>query len=77
MSRLNCLSCAVFVTALLAGCASTQTARTSDKTLMQRQTQVDEEYVGYVNTVAKQRGTRVVWVNPPTRTVVTPIAAAH
>lgn len=77
MSRLNCFSCAAFLTALLAGCASTQTARTSDAPLMQRQTQVDEEYVGYVNTVAKQRGTRVVWVNPPKKTVMTPIAATH
>lgn len=77
MSRLNCLACALFLTVSLVGCASTQTARTSDAPLMQRQTQVDEDYVGYVNTVAKQRGTRVVWVNPPKKTVITPIAAVH
>ena len=75
MSRPNSLSCAVFLTVLLSGCASTQTARMSDKTLMQRQTDVDEVYVGYVNAIAKQRGTAVMWVNPPKKRMSGPIAA--
>ncbi|WP_155944728.1 hypothetical protein [Pseudoxanthomonas sp. Root630] len=77
MSRLNCLSCAVFLTVLLSACASTQTARSSDKTLMQRQTDVDEVYVGYVNTVAKLRGTRVMWVHLPKKKAPETIAAAR
>ena len=36
-----------------------------------------ERYVAYVDGVAKQRGTRVVWVNPPKRTVIKPIASAN
>ena len=30
---------------------------------------VDEEYVQTVNHIAKKRGLRVVWVNPPTKKV--------
>jgi hypothetical protein len=75
MSRLNCFTCALFLVAVLSGCASTQTARSSDKTLIQRQTDIDEVYVGYVNTIAKQRGTEVMWVNPPKKRVSSPIAS--
>ncbi len=75
MRRLNYLSCAFFLTVSLVGCASTQTARTSDKTLMQLQTDVDEVYVGYVNAIARQRGTEVMWVNPPKKRMSGPIAA--
>jgi len=76
MSRLSSFACIVFATGLLSGCASTQTANTQYKSMM-RQTQIDQEYVGYVNAIAKQRGTRVVWVNPPEKDVPAPIAAIH
>ena len=48
-----------------------------DAPLMQRETQIDQVYVAYVDGVAKQRGTRVVWVNPPKRTVIKPIASTN
>jgi len=76
MKRLSLLCCTLLVAALSAGCASTQSAM-QDAPLMQRETQVDKVYVHYVDAVAKQRGTRVLWVNPPKRTVVTPIASAN
>jgi hypothetical protein len=44
---------------------------------MQRATEVDTLYVGYVDAFAKRRGTRVLWVNPPKKTVMTPIASAN
>lgn len=77
MSRSIIVGCMVVLAGSLAGCASTQTARAPDRPPMQRETQVDAQYVGYVNTVAKQRGTRVVWVNPPTKTFVKPIASVN
>lgn len=76
MKRFSLVCCALLVAALSAGCASTQSVM-RDAPLMQRDSQVDKVYVHYVDTVAKQRGTRVVWVNPPTKTVVKPIASAN
>lgn len=76
MKRLSLLCCALVLAALSTGCASTQSAM-HDKPLMQRDTEVDKVYVTYVDNVAKQRGTRVFWVNPPKRTVVKPIASAN
>ncbi len=77
MSRFILMGCMVVLVGSLAGCASTQTAGSPGKTLMQRETQVDEQYVGLVNTIAKQRGTRVIWVNPPKKTVFKSIASAN
>ncbi|WP_448673020.1 hypothetical protein [Pseudoxanthomonas mexicana] len=75
MSRLNVLVVVLSVS-LVSGCASTRTAVAPDSpTWAPRQTQVDERYVSYVNALAKQRGTRVYWVNPPVKTVTGPIAA--
>ena len=76
MKLFSLVCCALLVATLSVGCASTQSAML-DAPLMQRDTHVDKVYVHYVDTVAKQRGTRVVWVNPPTRTVVKPIASAN
>ena len=76
MIRLSSLACAAFLISLLAGCASTQTADTQPRSMM-RVTQVDQAYVGYVNAIAKQRGTRVLWVNPPMKEVPMQVATAH
>ncbi|KAF1726868.1 hypothetical protein [Pseudoxanthomonas japonensis] len=76
MKRSSFLCIALVIAGSLAGCASTQSAR-QDKPLMQRATEVDVLYVGYVDAFAKRRGTRVVWVNPPKKTVVTPIASTN
>lgn len=75
MSRLTVLVVVLSVS-IVSGCASTRTAVTPNApTWAPRQTQVDERYVSYVNALAKQRGTRVYWVNPPLKTVTGPIAA--
>lgn len=75
MRRLSVLVLVLSISAA-AGCASTPTAAAPDApTWTPRQTQVDERYVSYVNAVAKQRGTRVYWVNPPTKTQMQPVAA--
>ena len=64
---------------LLVGCASTKTAyreappqhRASGFSM-----EVDERYVTLVENIAKQRGTRVMWVNKPVKRVNT-VAAAN
>jgi hypothetical protein len=64
---------------LLVGCASTKTAY-RDVPPHQRSagftTAVDERYVFLVENIAKQRGTRVMWVNKPVKRVNT-VAAAN
>ena len=63
---------------LLAGCASTKTAY-RDAPPQQRSAgfsmEVDERYVTLVENIAKQRGTRVMWVNKPVKRVNTVAAA--
>lgn len=76
MKRLSLPCCALVLAALSSGCASTQSAM-HDRSLMQRDTEIDKVYVNYVNTVAKQRGTRVYWINPPKRTVIKSVASAN
>ena len=76
MKRLSLVCGTLLLAALSAGCTSTQSAM-RDAPLMQRETQIEQIYVAYVDSVAKQRGTRVVWVNPPKRTVIKPIASAN
>lgn len=61
---------------LLTACASTGTAY--EKAPAQHESVVtDNAYVAVVERIAKQRGTRVVWVNPPSKRVVQPIASSQ
>ncbi len=61
---------------LLTACASTGTAY--EKAPAQHETVVtDNVYVAVVEHIAKQRGTRVVWVNPPKKRVVEPVATTR
>lgn len=61
---------------LLTACASTGTAY--EKAPAQHETVVtDNAYVAVVEHIAKQRGTRVVWVNPPKKRVVEPVATTR
>ena len=61
---------------LLSACASTGTAY--EKAPAQHENIVtDNTYVALVEHIAKHRGTRVVWVNPPKKRVVEPIAATR
>ena len=61
---------------LLSACASTGTAY--EKAPMQNESVVtDTVYVAVVENIAKQRGTRVMWVNPPKKRVVEPVATAQ
>ncbi|MGH8061373.1 MAG: hypothetical protein ACREO7_05085 [Pseudoxanthomonas sp.] len=61
---------------LLAGCASTGTAY--EKAPAQRESVVtDTTYVAVVEQLAKQRGTRVMWVNPPKKRVAEPVASTQ
>ena len=52
----------------LVGCASTQTARVAPPAVP-GSVVVDDQYVSMVDSIAKQRGTVVMWVNPPTKHV--------
>ena len=56
---------------LLTACASTGTAY--EKAPMQHKSVVtDNTYVATVEYIAKQRGTRVMWVNPPKKRIAGP-----
>lgn len=61
---------------LLTACASTGTAY--EKAPMQHESVVtDNTYVSVVEHIAKQRGTRVTWVNPPKKRIVEPVGSAQ
>ena len=61
---------------LLTACASTGTAY--EKAPMQDESVVtDNVYVATVDYIAKQRGTEVMWVNPPKKRVAEPVAIAQ
>lgn len=62
---------------LVAGCASTQKTAYGDKPARSHETiGQDGKYVAWVEKIARQRGTRVVWVNPPNKRVARTLAAA-
>jgi hypothetical protein len=64
---------------LLVGCASTKTAYRDVPSQQQSAgstIEVDERYVTLVENIAKQRGTRVMWVNKPVKRM-NAVAAAH
>jgi hypothetical protein len=52
---------------LLAGCASSGTARNGVAAEKQSAMTADERYVAQVERMARQRGTQVVWVNRPNK----------
>lgn len=63
---------------LLSACASTQKTAYGDaprqgESLIQQ----DNRYIGVVEQFAKQRGTRVVWVNPPVKKVPQTVATSQ
>lgn len=61
---------------LLTACASTGTAY--EKAPAQHESMVtDSVYVAVVENIAKQRGTKVMWVNPPKKRVADPVATAQ
>ncbi len=63
---------------LLSGCASTQKTAYGDAPAHSTETIVEDgRYVALVEAIAKQRGTRVVWVNRPKKRVATADAAAQ
>lgn len=60
---------------LMSGCASTGTAY--EKSFVpQDQIEVDGRYVGLVEAIAKQRGTRVMWVNKPMKRTTGTVASS-
>lgn len=61
---------------LLTACASTGTAY--EKAPAQHERIVtDDAYVAVVEHIAKGRGTRVMWVNPPKKRIVEPVASSQ
>ena len=61
---------------MLTGCASTGT--TYENAPRQHENIVtDHLYVAKVEQIAKQRGTRVLWVNPPKKRVVETVASSR
>lgn len=66
--RITALS---FGLSLLVGCASTQNTAYGDAPPQRTaaSSRVDEKYVAYVESVARHRGTQVMWVNMPQKRV--------
>ncbi len=61
---------------LLSACASTGTAY--EKAPAQHENVVtDSVYITVVERIAMRRGTRVMWVNPPSKRVVEPVASSR
>ena len=61
---------------LLSACASTGTAY--EKAPTQRENMVtNNAYVAVVEHIARQRGTRVLWINPPKTRVVEPVPSSR
>lgn len=65
------LTLAGFVVALLAACATTGSSQpqAARHALSAVSYEVDTAHVNYVETVARQRGVRVHWVNLPMRAI--------
>ena len=61
---------------LLSACASTGTAYEKAPARQGRMV-TDSAYVAVVENIARQRGTWVMWVNPPKRRVVDPVASTQ
>ncbi len=57
----------VMLPVVLAGCASSSMVKTEAPQHAPQKITLDKDYVGAVNMVARQRGVRVTWINPPTR----------
>lgn len=62
---------------LLSGCASTQKTAYGNAPMQSETTVVDQRYVSLVEHLARQRGTRVVWVNTPKKRAVVVADTAH
>lgn len=63
---------------LLAGCASTQNTTYREAAPPTPGSMVvDQRYVAIVENVAKNRGTRVMWVNKPVKRVPATVATAE
>lgn len=72
------ISLTVAALLLLSACASTQKTAYGDAPTRKVETMVqDHLYVATVEKIARQRGTRVVWVNPPKKRVVETVAVSH
>ncbi len=57
----------IMLPVVLTGCASSSMVKTETPQHAPQKISLDKDYVGAVNTLARQRGVRVTWVNPPTR----------
>lgn len=55
-----------FAVMLLGACAGTREMTSTGAPASQPELTTNELYIAYVEEIAKRRGTRVTWVNPPT-----------
>lgn len=73
MKKIVSLTTLALGTLLATGCA-TDGAYSKSAPARPGEIVVDGRYVAVVENIAKQRGTRVVWVNKPTKRVSGPVA---
>lgn len=76
MKAFSSLTVVSLVLLLLTACASTGTAY-EKAPARHESVVVDTKYVAVVEYIAKHRGTRVMWVNPPKTRVAEPVASAQ
>ena len=71
MKALSEIAILSFGLLLVAGCASTHAAYrdTQPQSRTAASSRVDAQYVAYVESVARHRGTQVMWVNMPQKRV--------
>ena len=78
MKAYLCISLTAATLVLLSACASTQKTAYGDEPTREVETVVqDHLYVATVEKIARERGTRVVWVNPPKKKVVETVAVSR
>lgn len=63
MNAMLRLAVVVSICGLLAACASS--GGTSSAPPAQRQLTAEEQYIAYVERIAKRRGIHLTWINPP------------
>lgn len=64
MNTMLRLAIASSVLTLLAGCAASR-EMTSSPPPAQRELTAEQQYIAYVERIAKRRGIHLTWVNPP------------
>ena len=76
MNKFPKIAAVLFVVLLLPACASTPKTAYGNTSVPNDAVVVDARYVALVESLAKQRGTKVMWVNTPKKRMMATAATA-